>query len=171
MTVDAPNQLIGYDSTTPAEIPATAEVVFPYADGEFRWTAAETARFRRARRRHYTVEGNADLAAIADIERFDMKPKDAPGFADRWAEAHPRSRWPACFYVNRSNLAELQHYMKGRIYLVGLATLDGTIPHQISGGGRLVYVQFETTAKYDRSEVLVPEWLLYPHGFGDKHGL
>jgi hypothetical protein len=150
-----------YDSTRPGLIPATAAAVLPYADGDFAWSLDSLARFPLARRRFITVFGNAQIASIFDIETGDGTPPQAPGFIRERRMRFPST--PPTIYCNRSTLPLVQQRCAGLHYYVWLATLDGTIPESISGGGELVAVQYENVGgRYDVSRVLNDRWLHPP---------
>ena len=154
--------LLAYDSARPELIPASAAAILPYADGLFAWPLDQVARFPRAARRYITVEADARIASIGDVESGDMAPEDAPDFIDERRARFPGPR-PA-IYCNRSTLPAVQSHCGDREYDVWLATLDGSIPASITGGGRLVAVQFEGggQAPFDVSKVLDPAWLRNP---------
>ncbi len=161
MTAPAP-ELRAYDSTRPDLVPADAWGIMPYADGKFAWSKADVARFPRARRRHITVFGDAEIADIADVERGDVRPQDAPDFIRERYRLFPRAR--PTIYCNRSTLPAVQDACGGLVYYIWLATLDGSKLTFITGGGRLVAVQFEggPHADFDVSVVLDHGWLRPP---------
>jgi hypothetical protein len=148
-----------YDSTEPQKIPADAAAILPYGDGRFVWPEQQLARFSHARRRFITVFGNARIASIFDIERFDGTPDQAPAFVRARHILYPATL--PTLYVNRSNLPDVQRACKGLDYRIWLATLDGDIPRSITGGGHLVAVQYKGGPHddYDISEVLDEHWL------------
>ena len=80
------------DSTEPGAInPAEFSHVAAYANGRFRWTDAQVARFP-AHIKIGVLSGSPSQAAVArvlDIERFDAIPADFPPFAkERLALGH-----------------------------------------------------------------------------------
>ena len=148
-----------FDSTRPTLIPGDAAAVLPYADGKYAWPLADIARFPRARRRYITVLGNPMTASICDVERFDVPPEHAPTFI-----RHRRILFPGTLptiYCNRVTLPAVQEHCRGLEYRVWLATLDGSIPQHITGGGQLCAVQFRggPDDDYDVTEVIDPAWL------------
>lgn len=162
MTTTTPGtarRLIAYDSAQPRLIPAAAAAILPYADGKFAWPLAQIARFPHARRRYITVLGNARIASIGDVENGNISPAGAPDFIDDRRAFFPGPR--PTIYCNRATLPDVQSHCQGREYNVWLATLDGTVPTSITGGGHLVAVQYKggPTAPYDETEVLDPAWL------------
>jgi hypothetical protein len=59
---------LAYDSTTPAYIPETAQIVLPWLDGHYRWSLEELDRFKYAKRKYsLTCKGNP-AAEIFDWE-------------------------------------------------------------------------------------------------------
>lgn len=154
-----PQTLLGYDSIEPGLIPADAAVIFPYADGPHAWTAEDLARFPRARRRSITIEGDP-ACNIADIENGDMRPADAPRFLEGWREEHPLAG-PGTIYCNRDTLIEVQAVLgaaKISEWNLWLATLDGSRPRTVTGGGRLVAVQYDDHIGYDLSVIWDRSW-------------
>lgn len=57
-----------FDSTVPADIPGNAEVVLYYADGGFKWSAADLARFPLAEKGGITVTG------LLGVQIIDCEP-------------------------------------------------------------------------------------------------
>lgn len=154
MTTD----LYAYDSTRPSLIPAEAGVILYYADGKYEWTSEDLARFPKARRRAITVE--ADPAAnILDVESGDARPSDVPAFLRAWRHLHPEGEC-GTVYCSRSTLIAVQAICTVLCYNVWLATLDGSKPRSIDGGGTLVAVQFAggNMAEYDLSVVWDRSW-------------
>lgn len=150
---------LAYDATNPGNIPATAAGILPYADGQFRWSVPEVARFPKARRRYITVLGNAAVASIADVEKFDLTPGAARGFVIGRRCLFPGTR--PTIYCSRDTLPAVQESCHGLEFDVWLATLDGTVPASITGAGRLVGVQYEggEDSPFDVTKVLVSDWL------------
>lgn len=84
MTELQPVPLKAADATEPGLIPASFTAAWPYADGKYKWTPAQSARFEWIA--HITVTGDPAAAAYArvqDVERFDAAPAQFPGFAQR----------------------------------------------------------------------------------------
>lgn len=146
-----------YDSTRPNLIPASAPAVLIYADGAFKWTHEDKARFPHARHRAISVLNKPSVAAVLDVELGDATPEDAPGFI--------KARFgDACIYCNRSTLPAVQRACAGLDYRVWLATLDGSKPTSIRGGGKLAAVQYQggQKAHFDLSVVYDVSWLRDP---------
>lgn len=146
-----------YDSTRPDLIPASAPAVLIYADGLFKWSHADKARFPHARHRAISVLNNPSIAAVLDVELGDATPQDAPEFIKKRGG-------DACIYCNRATLPAVQKACAGLDYRVWLATLDGSKPTSIRGGGKLVAVQYQggQQAHFDVSVVYEPDWLRPP---------
>lgn len=74
--------ILAADSIFPEEIPAAFTRAIAYADGLYKWTPDQEARFGWIA--HYTVTGDPAAAAYAriqDVENFDATPDKFPGFA------------------------------------------------------------------------------------------
>lgn len=92
-----------YDAVTPANIPASAEVVAGYVDGHYAWKPADWARFPHALKVRIAVFPSTNDGDVLDVEPGDATPAQAPGWvARRRAAGHPRptvycsrSAWPA----------------------------------------------------------------------------
>ena len=82
-----PVPLKAADSTDPNLIPAGPHgftAAWPYADGKYKWTSAQSARFEWIA--HISVTGDpaaATYARVQDVERFDATPAVFPAFAER----------------------------------------------------------------------------------------
>jgi hypothetical protein len=158
--------LIAYDSTRPALIPADAAGILVYGDGKFEWTAEDLARFPKARRRSITVTGDPSCN-ILDVENGDARPSDVPNFLRAWKHEHPHGE-DGTIYCSRDTLAEVQLslYPIGLTFNLWLATLDGSQPRTIENPAtsRLVAVQYAggPDADYDVSVVYDRSWLRRP---------
>lgn len=118
-----------YDSTTPAAIPAGAQMVAAYIDGKYAWSAEELARFPDATKLGITVTGN-EVTDIIDVETGDATPAHVPGWiTDTKRVEHPHR---ATVYCNRSSLGAVKAacqgagFTLGHDYVLWVATLDGT---------------------------------------------
>jgi hypothetical protein len=158
--------MLGYDSTRPQLIPATADAIFPYADGAYAWSKADLDRFPGSRRRFITVTGDAHAAMICDVEHGDV-PADlteaevmqAKALTARTFVARRRGLdRDAVIYCNRDTLTAVQAACAGLEYRVGLATLDGSKPRCYSGAAQ-VGVQYLDTGHYDVWELFDTSWL------------
>ena len=132
--------------------------IIPYADGQFAWTHDDLARFPDSPRRFITVLGDAQVASIGDVERFDMRPADAPGFLTRRHDlVHDDD---GTIYCCRDCLPRVEEACAGLTfgYNIWLATLDGTFVTSVPGKGRLVAVQAVRGPGYDIT-LAAPGWL------------
>lgn len=149
--------LIGYDSVNPQDIPADAAVIFPYADGEFRWTAKDLRRFPHAARRFITIEANAHLANIFDVERGAGTVEQARPFVQERTRLFPNTI--PTIYCNRSTADLVIPALDGLAWRLFLATLDGSKPTSYSGK-HCGAVQFKggAGALYDESVIFDTSW-------------
>ena len=95
-----------YDSTQPSLIPADAQYIAIYANGDYP-SSRDTVKKQFPSARIFTIDVlNTDPAGcgIADVENGDMQPSDVPGWVDRRLRAHPgvlcriycnQSTWPS----------------------------------------------------------------------------
>lgn len=83
-----------YDSTTASDIPADAQIVGGYVDGDFAWSKADWARFTQATNKITITVTGGSLAAVCDCETGDLTPEQAAG----WIQAYPGNG----VYCNRS---------------------------------------------------------------------
>ena len=155
--------MIGYDSVNPKDIPGSAQVVFPYADGGFKWNVSDLARFPKARRRFITVTANANVANIVDVERGDASPSDARQFVEERSRLFPGVI--PTVYCNRSTADMVILALRGLHWRLFLATLDGSQPESYAGKP-CGAVQFRggAGALYDESVIFDTGW---PRQAGD----
>jgi hypothetical protein len=148
--------LLAYDSTRPELIPATAPVILYYADGRYKWSGEQLARFPDARVRAITVEGDP-VCDIIDVESGDCTPGDVPNFLRARLDMGVAT---GTVYCNRSTLATVQLMAGSLPFNLWLATLDGSKPNAVTGPGRLVAVQYAggEDAEYDTSIVWDRSW-------------
>lgn len=154
-----------YDSTTPQVIPADAEMVAGYVNGEFAWHPQDWDRFPHAVKVHITIMA-VNEAGVLDIETGDATPEQAPGWV--WARLSAGLKRPT-LYVNRSNAQEVIDLCKtaglkpGTDYWLWLATLDGTATTDLPG---VVAIQDKGAGALgfnaDSSIVLDPTWHTSP---------
>ena len=118
-----------YDSTTPAAIPNSAEMVAGYINGDFTWTKEEWASFKGAAKVQISVKA-VNEGHVLDIETGDATPDEAPGWIKARRQAgHERPT----LYVNRSNAqgvidaCKKEGLQPGHEFWLWLATLDGTV--------------------------------------------
>jgi hypothetical protein len=63
-----------YDSTSPTDIPTSAEMVAGYVDGLYTWSAADWARFPQAIKVRIAVFSATNDGVVGDVESGDMTP-------------------------------------------------------------------------------------------------
>lgn len=150
-----------YDSTTPQIIPADAEMVAGYVNGEFAWQPADWDRFPHAVKVHITIMA-VNEAGVLDVETGDVIPAQAPG----WVKARRQSGLARpTLYVNRSDAQQVidactaDGLKAGVDYWLWLATLDGTATTDLPG---VVAIQNKGATALgfnaDSSVVLDPTW-------------
>lgn len=98
LTIGAAGLRLMADSAEPRYIPGEyndpARLVAPYADGRYRWPAAQLRRFGQAVQVPITVTGDPALP-VGDVERGDLTPE---GFAVYLAARLDRGEhWHACY--------------------------------------------------------------------------
>ena len=155
------NQRTMYDSVTPQAIPANAEMVAGYVNGQYAWRPEDWDRFPDAVKVHITIMA-VNEAGVLDIESGDATPQQAPG----WVHARLAAglKRPT-LYVNRSNAPQVLQDCKnvgleaGTHFWLWLATLDGTTTTDLPG---VVAVQDRGASALgfnaDASVVLDPTW-------------
>ena len=95
-----------YDSTQPSLIPASAEYIAIYANGQYAADRHAVQRqFPKARIFNIDVlNDDPGGCSIADVENGDMQPSDIPGWVDKRLSRHPgvlcrvycnQSTWPS----------------------------------------------------------------------------
>jgi len=140
------NSWLGWDSTTPNQIPYAAQFVFPYFNGDYAWADKEVSAFPHSGHAWVDVIGDApDACSILQIDGADQAAINAMlAKARNWLEARNK-HGPGTMYVNRANLPALQAKLDGLEddYWVWLATLDGTVCYSAvpGNGGKLAAVQ------------------------------
>lgn len=151
-----------YDSTQPSLIPAAAEYIAIYANGEYAADKASVQkRFPHARIFNIDVlNSDPGGSGIADVENGDMKPGDLPGWVDRRLARHPgelcrvycnKSTWPSV----KSEVARLP---QDRRDLVRYWIADPTgNPHSLPGADATQYHWGDTwnESTIDRSRFVV----------------
>lgn len=147
------------------EIPLDAEVVFGYADGsESQWDAQQIARWRSmARFALITTTNQPHAARIADIERGDLTPADAPDFIK--ARNAFSGEHDATLYCNLSSLPDVvrEADKAGEPYWLWVADWTGEPRGGYSlhtGHGTICAQQYKTVpGKYDVTAIYSPVWL------------
>lgn len=141
-----------YDSATPANIPASAQVVAGYLDGKYAWSAADWNRFPQADRVLITVTGSL-TANVADVENGDMTPQHAA----QWIVTKQREGKRGCtIYCNRSTLESVWSACRGHAYYIWVADWTDN-PHTVGG---TIATQYRNVGDdYDMSMVYSQDWL------------
>lgn len=95
-----------HDSTTAADIPATAAMVAGYIDGDYAWSAQDWARFPSAARLRIAVFHSTDDGDVLDIEKgcseawcapLWTKMRRASGLAVPTFYCRPTKTWPDAY--------------------------------------------------------------------------
>lgn len=111
-----------FDSTQPYQIPQGARVVAPYRNGLYAWSAAQLDYHAAAAKAFIDVlAADAPGCAVLDVERYDARPQDAPG----WLRQKPAGS--GCIYCSSDTLPAVTAQCAGLAYFIWLATLDGTV--------------------------------------------
>lgn len=145
-----------YDSATPAKIPASAQVVGGYIDGDYAWSESDWDRFPDADKVLITVTG-AVRANVADVENSDMTPAQAK----EWIETKQSRGLRGCtIYCARANLDKIWAACRGLAYYVWVADWTDNA-HRVE---HTVATQYKNVGEdYDVSEVYSQEWLNVLH--------
>jgi hypothetical protein len=91
--------------------------------------------------------------SILDVERFDAKPADVPGWLDK---RNPVGR--GIIYCNQSTLPAVISYAGDRPFDLILSTLDGSMPAVTVPHGTVLAYQVRTIGPYDESAVVDKAW-------------
>lgn len=150
MTKRAPVRM--YDAVTPANIPASAEVVAGYVDGTYAWPAEAWHRWPGALKVLITVFGSL-TGNVADVENGDMTPAQAR----QWIEAKQQAHMRGCtVYCSLSNLGAVRAACKGLAYYIWVADWTNTA-HRVPGTVATQYSNVNNA--YDLSMVYSQQWL------------
>lgn len=158
--------LIARDSITAADIPLNGlSAALGYGDGPHVWSSADWKRFDDAGIPVLVIVIDpAHSGDILDVETFDARPDQVPGWVRRFNRAGRRK---PTVYCNRSTWPQV----KAALIAAGLsisavdwmaATLDGSL----TGTDEAVAVQWKgaalTGGHYDETIVKDPSWLGHP---------
>lgn len=151
------------DSVTPSAIPLGGiQGVMGYANGHFRWTDQETRRFTAAGLQvvHIDVNGAAPgLAAIVDVERFDVSPAQAPD----WIRERNAFRGDAAVYCGLDNCPALfaaTSQVFGHYWLI-VADWDNSPEApaiRLPANVKLLGKQYKNTPDYDETAIYADNW-------------
>jgi hypothetical protein len=142
-----------YDSIRPALIPADAEMVAGYVNGNYAWKPEDWARFPTASHIRIDVQGTMPFDSdVIDVERGDA------GYATaaEWVRQRMTHRWWSAAYVDRANLDALREAVDGLDVEFWVADWTGA-PHVLDVP-RLCAVQYKMTLEYDISLVPNDQW-------------
>jgi len=89
-----------YDSITPTDIPADAQMVAGYVDGLYKWPQSGWDRFPDAVKVEIAVSESTDRGHVGDVESGDMTPFGAVS----WVRLRRQAGADPTVYVNLSNL-------------------------------------------------------------------
>lgn len=150
MAITAPTDM--YDAVTAANIPASAQVVAGYIDGDYAWSSEDWKRFPNATKVLITVTGSL-TGNVADVENGDM----SAGQAARWIEAKQARGMHGCtVYCTLSSLESVWAACRGHAYYVWVADWTGS-PHEVRG---TIATQYSNVSNlYDLSRVYSQQWL------------
>jgi hypothetical protein len=141
-----------YDSATWENIPASAEVVAGYVDGDFTWPREAWNTWPQAEKVLITVAGSLS-GNVADVENGDM----TPASAEEWIKAKLNAGHRGCtIYCSRSNLGAVRAACRTLPYYIWVADWTNT-PHEIAATVATQYSNVGT--EYDLSMVYSQEWL------------
>jgi hypothetical protein len=137
-----------FDSVNPGAIPADAQMVAGYFNGEFAWPAEAWKRFPHAAKVRIDVTGAAPRnAGVLDVENGDASPAQAPG----WVRARLAAGFVATVYCNRATWPAVKAACQGLKVKYWIA--DWThVPHGLPGAVAVQWTdgpQFDTSAVHD----------------------
>jgi hypothetical protein len=126
-----------FDSTTPWDIPADAQLVMGYVNGQYAWRAQDWRRFPVMRRVALSVSAFYFHAIVLDVEGQDASPDQANGWVIGAARA---SGWVPTLYGSEATLDRCKVLIaEARLDCdYALADPDG-IPHLPAGYGVCQY--------------------------------
>jgi hypothetical protein len=144
-----------YDSTSAADIPADAEMVAGYCDGEFEWSAADWERFPNAVRVRIATQHTTDDGHVLDVERGDAVPEDAPGWVLMRQDA---GIVQPTLYCGLSAVEAVRAACAGLLYWLWVADWTGE-PHPVSYAAAVQYAHPpQSGGHYDLSIVYSDTW-------------
>lgn len=163
-----------FDSVNPGAIPADAQLVAGYVDGNWKWPADAWDRWPHAAKVRISNTPPRDIAdcSVADIETGALRLADARPFI----EARNRFRkGTATIYADMAHLPYIGKACAGLDYNVWAAWWAGLpteaeiadIRSHLRPGARLVAIQYrsDAAADYDLSLVLADDWHPEPASF------
>ncbi|MDE2097949.1 MAG: hypothetical protein KGL39_11920 [Patescibacteria group bacterium] len=139
-----------YDSTTAADIPADAEMVMGYVDGDYAWSEEDWARFPTAVKVRITIS-----AANLDADMLDVESGDAtPAQAAQWILSGPHTPRPA-IYCNLSTKPAVDAGFAANVKYEWFAADPTGEPHFVDGsiGTQYAWPGIGSPGHYDISLV------------------
>lgn len=145
-----------YDSTNPNDIPATAQMVAGYIDGEFAWPADGWDRFPAQGCVTIATQPGTNAGDVLDCETGDATPADCPGWIRMRKDAGLAT---PTIYCSRSAMVAVAQACGGLIYDLWVADWTGE-PHEVLGAAATQYASPGTGANghYDVSAVYDDAW-------------
>lgn len=146
-----------YDSTSPSDIPADAQMVAGYADGAYVWRQADWDRFPTAAKVTISTQPGSTIADVLDVELGDATPSDAA----RWVQARTDAGFlRPTVYCARSSMSTVAAALSGMKYELWVADWTGQ-PHAIEGAVAVQYANPSTSGgHFDLSVVYDDFWPL-----------
>lgn len=144
-----------YDTVNPDNIPADAEVVAGYVDGDYAWPAEAWRRWPDAVKVLISaIPGSEEsgFANVADCENGDYSPGEARDFIAGHQKA---GRHGSTVYVSRDSWPSVITACRGLAYFPWVADWTNE-PHQLPGAA---LVQYEGGDVVDLSTVYSQVWL------------
>jgi hypothetical protein len=143
-----------YDAIIPANIPADAQMVAGYVNGEWAWAAPLDAFARWPHAAHIRIDVNGSMPHFAEV--IDVEQGDAtPATAGRWVrERLALGNVKATVYCTLSSLPAVQEACAGTAATYWVANWTGE-PHAVSG---TVGTQYKNTPGYDLSAIYDASW-------------
>lgn len=145
--------IYAYDSITPADIPANAEAIFPYADDLGAWSHTL---FPHAYWRTITRIGDP----ACDIIDYEPGCVYNTGTLHNWANERRSKSLDVTVYCDRSNYPEVAEALKGIEWYLWLSTLDGSKPVRYMGKPLRAVQYTDRSNLYDESVVYDEAWIM-----------
>ncbi len=146
-----------YDSTSPGDIPATAEMVAGYIDGAYAWSPSGWARFPAAVKVTVATQPGTDAGDVLDVELGDATPAQAPA----WIRMRQTAGLTVpTIYCASFAVPQVRQLCAGLRYALWVAEWTGH-PHAVAGAVAVQYADPSSSGgHYDLSLVTDPGW---PH--------
>lgn len=148
-----------------AHIPADADIVAGYSEGDFAWTPEDWARYpKAAHARIATLSDDYQHASVVDSELHALPPAACRTFVIERNKFRPGT---ATVYRDWAGLPQLLRACAGLSYDLWLAWWIGGVPHStdlarvrsvLPAGVNLVAWQWANRGTYDVSAVFDDDW-------------